>query len=126
MTRAAGIIYFKHSWNDTVEGFDCVHVLGADDGLELWLGEVKLYTDAADAGPAVVAELFTRTHVSYLRGEFAAIWRKLDAESPHRGALRPLLGQEMLDCTQDARTLGRGYMTSASARPRFKPRAESS
>lgn len=84
-------IYFKDSSNDTVKGFDCVHVVEGGDGLELWLGEVKLYTDADAAVRDVVKELNEHTKVPYLRSEFAAIWRKLDPSSPHRAALQPLL-----------------------------------
>jgi len=38
-------IYYKSSHNDTVKGFDCVHVVGPVDDLELWLGEVKFYNE---------------------------------------------------------------------------------
>ncbi|MEN3029932.1 Hachiman antiphage defense system protein HamA [Chromobacterium amazonense] len=33
-------IYFKDAVNNTVKGFDAVHVLATQNGLELWLGEV--------------------------------------------------------------------------------------
>lgn len=91
---AVSKIYFKDAANDTVKGFDCVHVVEAADGLELWLGEVKLYEDAAGAVRDVVKELFEHTRAPYLRAEFAAIWRKLDPDAPHRERLRPLLENE--------------------------------
>ena len=84
-------IYYKDAPNDTVKGFDAVHVVEASDGLELWLGEVKLYQDITSALREVVNELKQHTTIPYLRSEFAAIWRKLDPSHPHRDALRTLL-----------------------------------
>ena len=84
-------IFYKDAPNDTVKGFDAVHVVEATDGLELWLGEVKLYKDIASAVRDVVSELKQHTSISYLRSEFAAIWRKLDHSHPHRDALHHLL-----------------------------------
>ena len=84
-------VFFKDSPNDTVKGFDAVHVVEASDGLELWLGEVKLYQDVASAVRDVVDELNRHTRIPYLRSEFAAIWRKVDQDHPHRTALEPLL-----------------------------------
>lgn len=38
-------IFFKDSVNNTVKGFDAIHVVDTPSGLELWLGEVKFYKD---------------------------------------------------------------------------------
>ena len=38
-------IYYKDGPNETVKGFDAVHVVVTDDTLELWLGEVKFYNN---------------------------------------------------------------------------------
>src|ERR1700722_19311819 len=38
-------IYFKDGPNETVKGFDAVHVVAHGNNLELWLGEVKFYND---------------------------------------------------------------------------------
>jgi hypothetical protein len=84
-------VYFKDANNDTVKGFDAVHLVEAPDGLELWLGEVKFYTGAKQAIRDVVAELQVHTRTPYLRSEFAAIWRKVDPHSPYRNQLKPLL-----------------------------------
>lgn len=84
-------VFFKDAPNDTVKGFDAVHVVEAIDGLELWLGEVKLYQDVASAVRDVVTEIRQHTAIPYLRSEFAAIWRKIDPSHPHHKALQPLL-----------------------------------
>ena len=84
-------VFFKDAPNDTVKGFDAVHVVEAPDGLELWLGEVKLYRDLVSAVRDVVVELNTHTRTPYLRTEFAAIMRKLDPQHRHYGVLAALL-----------------------------------
>lgn len=85
-------LFFKDSANDTVKGFDAVHVLVANDGsLELWLGEVKFYEDVHKAVADVVEELEKHTQVEYLKAEFAAILNKVDAQWPHAAKLNQLL-----------------------------------
>lgn len=38
-------LVLKSSANDTVKGFDGIHLLPLDDGFEIWLGESKFYRD---------------------------------------------------------------------------------
>jgi hypothetical protein len=42
-------LVLKSSSNDTVKGFDGVHLLPTKTGFELWLGESKFYADAQEA-----------------------------------------------------------------------------
>jgi hypothetical protein len=84
-------MFFKDAVNDTVKGFDCVHVIQADDGLELWLGEVKFYSDLQSAVDAAVVEIREHSKFDYLRSEFAAIMNKIDDSWPHAGALRAMI-----------------------------------
>jgi hypothetical protein len=42
-------VWFKDAANDTVKGFDAVHVVASESLLELWLGEVKFYSDVASS-----------------------------------------------------------------------------
>ena len=84
-------IYFKDSRNDTVKGFDAVHVLDLGDKLELWLGEVKFYKDINDAIRKVITELVDHTERNYLRSEFAAIVNKIDDVWPQAARLRALI-----------------------------------
>lgn len=100
-------LYYKDAANDTVKGFDAVHIVEATDCLELWLGEVKFYgrgeneTCNAQINRAIrdiVAELHKHTNNYYLKNEFAAIKRKLDPTSPHYEKLYTLLsGRTSLD-----------------------------
>jgi hypothetical protein len=84
-------LYFKSAANDTVKGFDAVHFVEAASGLELWLGEAKLYTDAGAAIRDVVAEIEQHTGAEYLRQEFAWIGNKLPSENSHYETITALL-----------------------------------
>jgi hypothetical protein len=83
--------YFKDAANDTVKGFDAVHVVASDMTLELWLGEVKFYSNVADAITDVAQELAKHTKADYLKAEFAAITNKIDGTWPYADRLRKLL-----------------------------------
>ncbi|MCL6695255.1 HamA C-terminal domain-containing protein [Acinetobacter baumannii] len=84
-------IFFKDSRNDTVKGFDSVHVVYDGNTLDLYLGEVKFYTNINRAISDVIAELEIHTRGDYLRSEFTAILNKIDAEFPLATELRDLL-----------------------------------
>jgi Cap4 SAVED domain len=70
-------LFFKSAANDTVKGFDAVHFVRTDTGLELWLGEAKFYADAAAGIRQVVREIEEHIAADYLRAEFAWINNKL-------------------------------------------------
>lgn len=84
-------IYYKTSANDTVKGFDAVHVTGPPDDMELWIGEVKFYKDIGAAIRDVVAEIGAHTQRDYLKDEFMWIKGKVDHASAHAEQLRKLL-----------------------------------
>ena len=84
-------IFYKDGPNETVKGFDAVHVVEAGDGLELWLGEVKFYTDVGAAIRDVVKELEQHTSTDYLRSEFVAITNKIDDRWKYASKLCRLL-----------------------------------
>jgi len=86
-------IYYKSARNDTVKGFDAVHVVGPAGALELWLGEAKFYNDISAAVRDVVAELAAHTETNYLRDEFLLIKGKIDPTWPHAKALEDLLAE---------------------------------
>ena len=84
-------IYYKSARNETVKGFDAVHVVDGADGLQLWLGEAKFYSDIGSAIRDVVEELRVHTQRDYLRDEFLLIAGKIDDEWPHADDLKALL-----------------------------------
>ncbi|MFH9062227.1 DUF1837 domain-containing protein [Streptomyces coeruleorubidus] len=92
---AVSKIYFKDASNDTVKGFDAVHIVENGDELELWLGEVKFYTDLARAIRDVRQELHDHLATDYLRHEFMAIEGKIDKEWKHAPTLQRMLHEDV-------------------------------
>jgi hypothetical protein len=89
---AVSKLYYKDGPNDTVKGFDAVHaVLPPGGELELWLGEVKFYRSIDKAMTDVAKELRDHFEADWLKQEFVAVARKLDARWPHAAALDKLL-----------------------------------
>ena len=84
-------IYYKDGPNETVKGFDAVHVVVTDDTLELWLGEVKFYNNISDAISDVIKEINQHIETRYVRNEFIAITNKIDTKWPHADRLKTLL-----------------------------------
>ncbi|WP_310637805.1 HamA C-terminal domain-containing protein [Delftia acidovorans] len=84
-------IFFKDSINNTVKGFDAVHVLATASGLELWLGEVKFYKEIGIAIDHVAKELEEHFNDDYLKKEFGLIVNKLDRDWQGTTALKDLL-----------------------------------
>lgn len=84
-------VYFKDASNETVKGFDAVHVVGEPDDLELWLGEAKFYKDRSNAIRDIASEVEEHLRRDYIRSEFLAITAKLDPGHPHTVALNRLL-----------------------------------
>ncbi len=84
-------IYYKSGTNETVKGFDAVHIVGDKDSMELWIGEAKFYKNISQAIKDVVSEIHTHTKTDYLRTEFALITNKIDNSWPHAAALKQLL-----------------------------------
>lgn len=92
---AVSKIYYKDGTNDTVKGFDAVHVVVTTDGLELWLGETKFYDDIGNAINHVVEELRAHTQSGYLRKEFICITNKIDVAWPHADKLKQLINPKV-------------------------------
>lgn len=86
-------LYFKTSANDTVKGFDAVHFVDGEDGMELWLGEVKFYTEPKAAIRDVLKEMDDHLQADYLRGEFIWIGNQMAAGTPRYEEIRRLLDE---------------------------------
>jgi len=76
-------MYYKDGANETVKGFDAVHVVPVGKELELWLGEVKFYNNITNAIRDVLPELQAHTNKNYLRSEFLFISNKVDETWEH-------------------------------------------
>ncbi|WP_158285349.1 DUF1837 domain-containing protein [Azospirillum sp. TSH64] len=85
--------YFKSAANDTVKGFDAAHIMLTGTGVELWLGEVKFYTEVARAIRDVVKELDAHLEDQYLREEFMWLSRKVPENTPELENVMRLLDE---------------------------------
>ncbi|MBX3097680.1 MAG: DUF1837 domain-containing protein [Fimbriimonadaceae bacterium] len=95
---AVSKLFVKTGVNDTVKGFDAVHVAVDGTVLELWLGEVKFYSNARQAILDVTSELQDHFKADYLRNEFNLIGNYLDPSWPHTDVLKGLIApQSSLD-----------------------------
>jgi hypothetical protein len=88
-------IYYKSSVNETVKGFDAVHVVKKDDNLELWIGETKFYSDVDRAIYDVSKEIVDHLRTDYLRHEFILIRNKIDPLWPEAESLKELLKESV-------------------------------
>ncbi len=75
---AVSKVFYKTSSNDTIKGFDAVHLIEKDNDYEIWLGEAKFYSDYKDAIRDVVAEIKLHLENGFLRQEFMFIEGKID------------------------------------------------
>jgi len=83
--------FYKDSANNTVKGFDAVHVIATETGLELWLGESKFYKEISEAISAAIADLKAHTGRDYMRSEFMVIRNMLDKSWPYADRLEKLI-----------------------------------
>lgn len=86
-------IYYKSATNETVKGFDAVHIVESEDGLELWLGEVKFYKDSNAAIRDIAKEIIDHTGIDYLRNEFLLIDNKIDPQWEHAEKIKALISE---------------------------------
>lgn len=130
-------VYFKDAANDTVKGFDSVHVCGSGDQIELWLGEVKFYSEINRAIRDVTKELEKHLAFDYLKAEFTAIRRKLQASPEDEAIILALTDKNVsLDkvisricipvlLTYDSTVMGAAVEVTESFRAAFKKEVES-
>lgn len=90
---AVSKIYYKSSVNETVKGFDAVHVVKNGDDLELWIGETKFYNEITRAIRDVCKEIVDHLETDYLRSEFILIQNKIDDSWSEAQELKTLLDE---------------------------------
>ncbi len=88
---AVSKIYYKSAANETVKGFDAVHVVKKDGLLELWIGETKFYNNVTKAIYDVSKEIVDHLETDYLKSEFILIKNKIDPLWPEAEKLKTLL-----------------------------------
>jgi len=88
---AVSKLFYKDSDNDTVKGFDSVHLVMHEEGVELWLGEAKFYKDVTSAVREAVGSIAEHLRADFLKREFVLITNKLDPNWPHSATVRRLV-----------------------------------
>ena len=89
---AVSKLFYKTASNDTVKGFDAVHVRKNADGIiELWLGEVKFYSDIHRAVIDVVKEINEHLGAKKLREEFMCVGAHVDLDWEYGKKVKMLL-----------------------------------
>lgn len=86
-------LFYKSAQNDPVKGFDAVHVRKGDDGVELWLGEVKFYDNIHSAINSVIGEIKQHLSGGKLRQEFACVGKLIDAEWEFAESVKALMSR---------------------------------
>lgn len=86
-------LILKTSHNDTVKGFDAVHVVYAKGDIELWLGESKFYTDPKRAIRDALASVREHLLPAFLDTEKAMLYGHIPEEIPQADDLQKLLHQ---------------------------------
>jgi len=75
---AVSKVFYKTSSNDTVKGFDAVHLVEFENDYEIWLGEAKFYSEYRKAIYDVVEEIGRHLNDGFLREEFMFVEGKID------------------------------------------------
>jgi uncharacterized protein DUF1837/uncharacterized protein DUF4412 len=96
---AVSKLFYKTGDNDTVKGFDCVHVVIDDETeeMELWLGEAKFYSDISDAMQKAIKSLEELTDTARLKREFVLIRGLVDDDWPFAKEFKALTEGKSLD-----------------------------
>jgi hypothetical protein len=96
---AVSKLFYKTGDNDTVKGFDCVHVVVDDESeeMELWLGEAKFYSDISDAMQKAISSLEELTDTARLKREFVLIRGLVDDDWPYSEEFKALTEGKSLD-----------------------------
>ena len=80
-------LVMKSSANDTVKGFDGVHVLPLADSFEIWLGESKFYEDPKSAIREAVRSVQDHLLPAFITAEKAMIFGHIGKDVPYREAV---------------------------------------
>ena len=78
-------VFYKSASNDVVKSFDMVHArYPEDDGLELWLGEAKLYQSAGAGIAAAIESVKEHLDADFLKREKFLLGRQISQKVPMR------------------------------------------
>ncbi|TPM10492.1 MULTISPECIES: DUF1837 domain-containing protein [unclassified Mesorhizobium] len=77
-------VFYKNSSNDVVKSFDMVHArFPSTGGVELWLGESKLYTNSMAAIADAIASVRAHLDQGFLTNEKLLLGPQISRSTPH-------------------------------------------
>lgn len=77
-------LLLKTSSNDTVKGFDGIHLVPIQDDFELWLGECKFYLDGKEAIREAIKSIKEHIAPAFLKTEKAMVIGHVSKDIPRR------------------------------------------
>lgn len=87
-------LILKSSSNDTVKGFDGVHLVVNGSDFELWLGESKFYEDGQHAIRDAVTSVEKHILPKFLSTEKAMLFGHIPSDIPHHAEIKGLFQQQ--------------------------------
>lgn len=87
-------LVLKSSSNDTVKGFDGIHLLPTERGFEVWLGESKFYSDGEEGIRDAIKSVKDHVLPEFLNTEKAMVFGHVGKDIPHRNAVLKLFKQQ--------------------------------
>jgi hypothetical protein len=110
-------IFYKSATNDVVKAFDLVHArFPAGGGVELWLGESKLYTDTKQAITEALKSVAEHLEQGFLKVQKLLLGPQISKNTPHYDELMQLFEpQTSLDKFLQAGVFVIGILSNSDA-----------
>ncbi|MGJ0391782.1 MAG: HamA C-terminal domain-containing protein [Methylocystis sp.] len=110
-------VFYKSSSNDVVKAFDMVHArFPPGGGIELWLGESKLYADGKDAISEALKSVTTHLEQGFLKEQKLLLGPQIPKTTPHYDELLKLFEpQTSLDKFIEAGVFVIGILSNSKA-----------
>lgn len=110
-------VFYKSASNDVVKAFDMVHARFPDEGgVELWLGESKLYVNTADAITEALKSVTDHLDQGFLREQKLILGPQIPKTTPHYDELLDLFEpQTSLDKFISAAVFVIGILSNSAA-----------
>lgn len=87
-------LLLKTSSNDTVKGFDGIHLIPSDESFDLWLGESKFYQDPRAAVRDAVSSVKNHILPDFLNTEKAMVFGHIPSGIPHHAEIVKLFKRQ--------------------------------
>lgn len=110
-------VFYKSATNDVVKAFDLVHArFPASGGVELWLGESKLYTDTKEAITEALKSVADHLEQGFLKVQKLLLGPQIPKSTPHYDELMQLFEpQASLDKFLQAGVFVIGILSNSDA-----------